>query len=106
MCALSGLIIALGLSLADCPEATKPGYNEMTATDASQITLGKGLVGYDITCVQEPQLCIRRAEALCRTGYHMIDQPQRRPRVQAYVDGKIQTINTDNPNKITVECNN
>jgi hypothetical protein len=104
MCALSGLIVAFGLSLSDCPEATQPGFNDMTGTDAKAITLSKRRNGFEISCVQEMQLCIRRAEALCKNGYQMIDEPHKRPRVQAYVDGKIQTIKTDNPDKITIEC--
>jgi hypothetical protein len=34
----------------------------------------------------------------------MIDNPHRRPRAQAFVDGKIVTVNTDNPSAITVAC--
>ena len=49
MCALSGLIVAFGLSLSDCPEATQPGFNDMTGTDAKAITLSKRRNGYEIT---------------------------------------------------------
>ena len=104
MCNLSGLAIALGISMSDCTELAQPGYDATTATTMTEIRLAKGEPGYRITCNQETQLCIRRAEAICAGQYRMIDDPHRRPRVQAFVDGKIVTVNTDNPSSILIAC--
>ena len=104
MCTFIGLAVALGMSLSECAELAHPGVDTMTSTTATEIRLAKGETGYKITCNQETQLCIRRAEAICAGRYRMIDDPHRRPRAQAFVDGKIQTVNTDNPSTILVAC--
>jgi|GEM_PF-1759336 len=104
MCSLSGLAIALGMSMSDCTEMARPGYDSTTATTMTKIRLARGEQGYKITCNQETQLCIRRAEAICAGQYRMIDDPHRRPRAQAFVDGKIVTVNTDNPSSILIAC--
>lgn len=104
MCGLIGLGVALGMSMSECPELARSGYDPVTATTATEIRLAKDEPGYRISCVQETQLCIRRAEAICAGHYRMIDNPHRRPRAQAFVDGKIVTVNTDNPSSITIAC--
>jgi hypothetical protein len=104
MCSLNALAVALGMNMSECPELARTGYDSMTATVASEVRLGKGEMGYRITCRQEAQLCIRRAEAVCAGHYRMIDDPHRRPRVQAFVDGRIVTVNTDNASSIIVAC--
>lgn len=104
MCGLNGLAVALGMSMSECPELARPGYDPTTATTAIEIRLAKGETGYKISCDQETQLCIRRAEGMCAGHYRMIDDPHRRPRAQAFVDGKIVTVNTDNPSSITIAC--
>ena len=104
MCGFIGLAIALGVNMSECPELAHTGYDATTSTTATEIVLAKGETGYKISCVQEAQLCIRRAEALCAGHYRMIDNPHRRPRAQAFVDGKIVTVNTDNPSAIIVGC--
>jgi hypothetical protein len=104
MCSLIGLAIALGMSTSDCPELAQSGYDEATATSATEVRLAKGETGYKITCNQETQLCVRRAEAICAGNYRMIDDPHRRPRAQAFIDGRIVTVNTDNPSTILVAC--
>jgi hypothetical protein len=104
MCSLIGLFIALGVNTSDCMELTQPGYDATTSTSATEIGLSRGEKGYKITCNQETQLCIRRAEAICAGNYRMIDDPVRRPRAQAFIDGKIVTVKTDNPSSIIVAC--
>lgn len=104
MCSLIGLVIALGMSASDCTELERPGDDATTATSATEVRLTRGQTGYKITCNQETQLCIRRAEAICAGHYRMIDDPHRRPRAQAFIDGKIVTVNTDNPSTIVVAC--
>lgn len=104
MCNLIGLALALGMSTGDCTELAQPGYDAATATTATEVQLARGERAYKITCNQETQLCIRRAEAICAGNYRMIDDPHRRPRAQAFVDGKIVTVNTDNPSTIVIAC--
>ena len=99
MCNLIGLAIALGISTSDCAQLAQPGYDAATATTATEVRLARTETGYKITCNQETQLCVRRAEALCAGRYRMIDDPHRRPRAQAFIDGKIVTVNTDNPSE-------
>ncbi len=104
MCSLIGLAIALGMNMSECTELAQPSYDVTTATTATEIRLARGETGYHITCNQETQLCIRRAEAICGGRYRMIDDPHRRPRAQAFIDGRIVTVNTDNPSTILVAC--
>ena len=104
MCSLISLAIALGMSTSECTELAQPGYEATTSTSATEARFAQGRMGYKITCNQETQLCIRRAEALCAGHYKMIDDPHRRPRAQAFIDGKIVTVNTDNPSTILVAC--
>ena len=104
MCGFNGLAVALGMSMSECPELARTGYEETTRTTAVETRFAKGEIGYKITCNQEIQLCIRRAEAICAGHYRTIDDPHRRPRVQALVDGKIVTVNTDNASSIIIAC--
>ena len=104
MCSFIGLFIALGINASECAELAQTGYDSTTATFATEIWLSRSEKGYKITSNQETQLCIRRAEAICSGNYRMIDDPLRRPRAQAFIDGRIVTVKTDNPSSITVAC--
>ena len=104
MCGFGGLAVILGMGLAGCGDIPATGYNETTHTESTRIDMGHGRSAFRITCDQEMQLCIRRAEAICPNGYRTIDAPQKRPRVQAFVDGAIRTIHTDNPSILVVVC--
>jgi hypothetical protein len=104
MCGLGGLAVILGMGLAGCGDIPATGYDETTRTDSARIAIDHGRSAFRITCTQEMQLCIRRAEAICPGGYRAIDAPQKRPRVQAFVDGGIRTVHTDNPSVLVVAC--
>lgn len=104
MCGFGGLAVALGMGLAGCGDIPATGYDEATRTESARISIARSREAFRITCNQEMQLCIRRAEAICPGGYRAIDAPQKRPRVQAFVDGEIRTVHTDNPSVLVVAC--
>lgn len=104
MCGFGGLAVALGIGLAGCGDSPATGYDEATHTESTRVASAHGRDAFRITCNQEMQLCIRRAEAICPGGYRAIDAPQKRPRVQAFVDGGIRTVHTDNPSVLVVAC--
>ena len=104
MCAMTSLAVFLGMSVSGCPESAHLGFDSATSTNASESMLKDGRRLITITCNQETQLCIRRAEAICNANFDYVDAPNKRPRVQAFVDGKIVTVATDDPSVIRVVC--
>jgi hypothetical protein len=80
--------------------ATQLGYDQWTGTTATP-TRGAEL---RIECPRSTQSCLERAEAVCHGPYRVIGSPSKSPRVQAEVDWRIMTVNTDNPSVIHVVC--
>ncbi len=96
--------IGIAMALVGCSPSPDLGFDPSTRTYATKIGLDHKAGGVKITCERETEQCIRRAEAICAGGYKIIGRPSVSPRVQALVDLKITTINTDRPNEILIIC--
>ncbi len=95
--------LAACLALAGCA-SSRLGFEPATGTLAAPTHLYRQTIGYKITCDRGMASCLRRAEAVCGGAYKIAGWPSRSPRVQALVDLRIVTVNTDNPKIIYIAC--
>jgi hypothetical protein len=104
MCFSSAFAALIGLSAVNCEAAPGLGSDPVSHTDAVEISLPDKEVGVLIKCPQGTADCISRAQAICRGNFRVVAASGRGPRVQALVNLKIETINTDDPYKLRIVC--
>jgi len=101
---MSAILFAFGLILTGCYAAPELGFDPWSSTNATPIHLYRGANGYEITCENGTRFCLQRAEAICGGRYLIAGSPWKSPRAQVLLNGRIETVNTDNPSIITVAC--
>ncbi len=101
---MSAVSFAFGLILTGCEASSQLGFDPATSTVASQIRLYRAEMGYKITCEKGTRFCLERAEAICGGSYKIAGWPSKSPRVQALLNMRIETVNTDNPSIINIVC--
>jgi hypothetical protein len=104
MCFSSAIAALVGLSAVNCEASPVLGPDPVSRTDAAEISLADKEVGFLIECPQGTADCISRAQAICQGNFRVVPPSGRGPKVQALVNLKIETINTDNPYKIRIVC--
>ena len=100
---MSAVSFAFGLLLTGCA-SSQLGFDPATGTFASEIYLYRTEIAYKITCENGTRFCLQRAEAICAGRYLIAGWPSKSPRVQALLDMRIETVNTDNPGVIKIVC--
>lgn len=100
---MSAVSFAFGLILTGCA-SSELGFDPATRTFASEIRLYRSEIGYKITCENGTRFCLQRAEAICAGRYLIAGWPSKSPRVQALLNMRIETVNTDNPSIIKIVC--
>jgi hypothetical protein len=101
---MSAVSFAFGLILTGCEASSQLGFDPLTSTVASRIHLFRTEIGYKITCEKGTEFCLQRAEAICGGRYKIAGWPSESPRVQALINMRIVTVNTDNPSIINIVC--
>jgi hypothetical protein len=104
MCFSSALAALVGLSAVNCAATPELGPDPISHTNAVETTLPNKQAGFLIECPQGTADCISRAQAICRGNFRVVAPSGRGPRVQALVNLKVETINTDDPHKISISC--
>ena len=100
---MSTVSFAFGLLLTGCA-SSQLGFDPATGTFASEIYLYRTEIAYKITCENGTRFCLQRAEAICAGRYLIAGWPSKSPRVQALLNMRIETVNTDNPSIIKIVC--
>jgi hypothetical protein len=98
------LAAIVGLSAVNCEAARELGPDPISRTEAVAVSLPQNQAGVFIKCPRGTADCLSRAQAVCQGRYRVVPPAGRGPKVQALVDLRIETINTDNPYVLRVVC--